>query len=313
MGADLEPPPGEYGEGPTLPAHTSELAVAEVGRKIYVLGGYPSSPSESQSTVQVFDIDANSWSLGTALPIPIHHPVAVGAAGKLYSLGGQTSGADTGRTFVFDPEDPDLGWVELESMPTPRGAGAGAVIGNLIYVVAGRPGAQNALEVYDIEGEGWTELAPLPDTFEDRNRLTAGAIGDLIYVIGGRYDGGGFGSPRPDSVDIYNPETNSWSSGMPMLRERGGLNGVVAYGCFYVWGGEGQNIGEPNDVYPDHDVYDPVANQWTALDPLPVPIHGVTGAAFVDGLIYMPGGGTQSGGSSGSDLFQIYRPAQRCD
>jgi hypothetical protein len=52
---------------------------------------------------------------------------------------------------------------------------------------------------------------------------------------------------------------------------------------------------------------------WTSLPDLPTPIHGVTGAAFVNGLIYMPGGGTMSGGSSGSQLFQVYRPMMSCE
>jgi len=48
-------------------------------------------------------------------------------------------------------------------------------------------------------------------------------------------------------------------------------------------------------------------------DPLPTPVHGVTGAAFVGGLIDIPGGGTRSGGSSGSVIHQVYHPEVRCD
>jgi hypothetical protein len=33
----------------------------------------------------------------------------------------------------------------------------------------------------------------------------------------------------------------------------------------------------------------------------------------VGGLIYMPGGGIASGGSSGSNIFQVYRPAMSCE
>ena len=46
---------------------------------------------------------------------------------------------------------------------------------------------------------------------------------------------------------------------------------------------------------------------------LPTPVHGVVGAAFVDGLIFVPGGGTAVGGSSGSVLNQVYEPALRCE
>ena len=66
-------------------------------------------------------------------------------------------------------------------------------------------------------------------------------------------------------------------------------------------------------MFPDHDVYNPVTDTWTALKPLPIPFHGVTGGAFVDGIIYMPGGGISSGGSSGTTMHQVYRPDMRCE
>jgi hypothetical protein len=45
---------------------------------------------------------------------------------------------------------------------------------------------------------------------------------------------------------------------------------------------------------------------------MPIPVHGVTGAAFLNGLIYLPGGGTSIGGSSGSTHHQVYRPNMAC-
>jgi hypothetical protein len=44
-----------------------------------------------------------------------------------------------------------------------------------------------------------------------------------------------------------------------------------------------------------------------------IPIHGVTGATFANGLIYVTGGGTQVGGNSGSLLNQVYRPNVKCE
>ena len=46
---------------------------------------------------------------------------------------------------------------------------------------------------------------------------------------------------------------------------------------------------------------------------MPTPVHGVTGASFIDGLIWATGGGLKNGGSSGSRLNQVYRPAIRCE
>ncbi len=316
-GTTPSPAPGQYGRRANLLASNSEFAAGEVNGRIYVVGGYPSSPSATVATVLVYTIATDTWAMGPNHPIPVHHPVVVGVGGKLYSLGGQTTGADTNRVFELDPAVGANGtWRELAMMPTARGAGAAAVVGDKIYVVAGRPGAMNKFEAYDISDNAWTTLAPLPSTYADRNHIAATAIGGKIYVAGGRYGGGGFGSPRTASLDIFDPASGSpgtWTTGMSMPRARGGVNGVAANGCFFVWGGEGQGIGEPNDVFPDHDVYNPRTNTWTSLLPLPTPIHGVTGAAFVGGLIYMPGGGLESGGSSGSNIFQVYRPAMSCE
>jgi N-acetylneuraminic acid mutarotase len=287
------------------------MAVTAAGGKIYVLGGYPAT-RDVQTTVQVYDPAADSWRLAAPMPVPTHHPVAVGLGDRIYSLGGQLAGdVETARAFVLDTVG-DV-WTELAPLPTARGGGAGVVIGDLIYVVGGRPPAANAFEVYDIGADSWAVLPDLPTVFNQRNHLAAAAIGGRVYVAGGRYDGGGFGSPMTDSLDIYDPASGAWSSARPMLRPRGGINGVLALGCFHVWGGEGANIGEANDVFPDHDVYDPVSDTWTSVAPLPVPIHGVTGGVFHDGLIYMPGGGTASGGNSGSVIHQVYRVDLSCD
>jgi N-acetylneuraminic acid mutarotase len=312
-GTPTNPPPGMYGTRAMLPAANSEMAVAEANGKIYVLGGYPSS-GESVTTVQVYDTATDMWTMAPALPEPLHHPVAVGVAGKIYSLGGQigrNASVNTTLTIVLDPAGG--GWTTLEPMPTARGAGAAAVIDDKIYVVGGRPPAENAFEVYDISDDAWTPLPDLPTAANDRNHLAATAIGGKVYVAGGRYNGGGFSSPMTDRLDIYDPGMNMWTPGAALPRPRGGVNGIAAFGCFFVWGGEGTNTGEPNDVFPDHDVYNPRTNMWTSLPDLPTPIHGVTGAAFVNGLIYMPGGGTSSGGSSGSRLFQVYRPMMSCE
>jgi hypothetical protein len=156
----LEPAPGEYGTRADLLQPNSEMAVAELGGKIYVLGGYPAS-RVVQSAVQVYDSARDTWSLGPELPVPTHHPVVVGVASKLYSLGGQLEGdINGGRSFGLDPSTGV--WTELTPLPTPRGGGAAAVIDDEIYVVGGRPPAGNAFEVYDISDGAWSSLPNLP-------------------------------------------------------------------------------------------------------------------------------------------------------
>ena len=66
-------------------------------------------------------------------------------------------------------------------------------------------------------------------------------------------------------------------------------------------------------MFPDHDYYDPRTDKWMKLADMKIPVHGVTGAVFQNGLIYVPGGGTEIGGSSGSLFNQVYRPAVSCE
>lgn len=46
---------------------------------------------------------------------------------------------------------------------------------------------------------------------------------------------------------------------------------------------------------------------------MPTPVHGVYGSAFVDGLIWASGGGTNIGGNFGSLHNQVFMPTVSCD
>ena len=121
-----------------------------------------------------------------------------------------------------------------------------------------------------------------------RNHLAADAIDGKIYVVGGRFEGG-FRSQQTDAVEVFDPKTNQWSKRRSMLRPRGGVNGIAANGCFHLFGGEG-NSEHPYGIYADHDYYNPVTDTWHRLENMPVAVHGVSGMAFIKGLIHFPGG-----------------------
>jgi hypothetical protein len=72
------------------------------------------------------------------------------------------------------------------------------------------------------------------------------------------------------------------------------------------------NPEHPYGIYPDHDYYNPVTDSWHRLENMPIPVHGVTGMAFIKGLIHLTGGGTTQGGASGTTLHQVYKPAMSC-
>ncbi len=299
-------PAGEWDTRAPLLEANSEMGVAELDGKIYVIGGYPAG-RVSVATVQVYDPASDSWSLTTPLPRALNHLMPAVANGKLYVIGGQTDPNVAYVNTVYEYDPATQNWLTRTPMPTARSSGAAVTIDGKIYVAGGRPPRGADFAVYDPAEDSWLVLPDLPT---QRNHLTAAAIDGKLYVVGGRFQGG-FNSPQSDAVEVYDPASGEWESRAPMPRPRGGVNGIAVEGCFHVFGGEG-SASEPNGVYPDHDIYDPYADTWMRVGAMPVPVHGVTGLGYIDGLIYLPGGGISEGGSSGGRQHQVYRPDQRC-
>ena len=295
---------GSWGQRAPLIEANSELAMAEANGRLYLLGGYPASRQTSR-TVQVYNIGSGSWELGPPLPMPNNHGMAAGVNGKVYLIGGQTSDvSEMGHVNTVYELDPAKGaWVEKAPMPTARSSGVAVVHGGRIYVAGGRPPHGSDFAVYDPAADFWQVLPNLPT---QRNHLTGAAINGRIHVVGGRL---GHGLSVGTSVhEVFDPQTQTWTTAAPMLSARSGMNGVMARGCFHVWGGEG-----PGMMFPDHDYYDPRSNQWTRLKNMPIPVHGVYGSAYVDGLIWAPGGGTNIGGNHGSLHHQVFMPTVGCE
>jgi hypothetical protein len=297
---------GEWGMRARLLEPNSEYALAEANGKLYVLGGYPPS-RQTARTVQIYDIKSDRWELGPPLPQPNNHGMAAGVNGKIYLLGGQLTDDQEGasavdRVYELDPAEGV--WVEKARMPTARSGGVAVVHGGKIYVAGGRVPRGSDFAVYDPAADRWEVLPNLPS---QRNHVTGAAINGRIHIVGGRL-GNGLSPLKSDAHEVFDPQTRTWTTAAPMLRGRSGMNGVMARGCFHVWGGEA-----PTGMTPDHDYYDPRNGGWTSLRDMPIPIHGVVGSAFVDGLIWVTGGGTQVGGASGSLHNQTYRPAVSCE
>jgi hypothetical protein len=298
--------PGQWGLRAGLLVANSEFALAESNGRIYVMGGYPASRVTSR-TVQIYDIASDRWQVGPELPQPNNHGMAASINGKVYLIGGQTTDDQQGATAVdrvYELDPAKGAWVEKAPMPTARSGGVAVVHDGKIYVAGGRVPRGSDFAVYDPAADRWEVLPDLPS---QRNHITGAAINGRIHIAGGRL-GNGLSPLKSDANEVFDPQTRAWTTAAPMLRGRSGMNGVMARGCFHVWGGEA-----PTGMTPDHDYYDPRSDKWTSLPNMPIPIHGVVGSAFVDGLIWATGGGTAVGGASGSLYNQAYRPAVSCE
>ena len=281
--ADADP---WFTRAPLLEA-VQEVAVAELGGKVYVVGGLQGTAILNR--VEVWDPVADAWSYAATLPIPLHHTTATAVGGKLYVIGGWPNffATPTARVFAYDPVTNM--WAEKAAMPTARGSPAAAAVGGKIYVAGGDPGATD-FAVYDPVQNTWQVLPAMPT---GRQHLAAVGIGGRFYTIAGRTSLGA-GQGNVAAFEVYDPSTGLWSALPAIPTARSGLAAAAVWDRYAVaFGGEG-NDASPSGVFGEVEAWDTLTGQWILLTPMPTPRHGI-GAATLAGRIHVPGGGPQEG------------------
>ena len=201
-------------------------------------------------------------------------------------------------------------WTSRADMPTPRAHSATAVVDGKIYVMGGfsdnpsNPAAYTQMEAYDPATDTWTRKADLP---KPKHTFSANAIDGKIYIVGGQ-------STIPNTADlfVYDPATDTWTQKADMPVRRSWGPSASANGQLYVIGGWVGTI--PQDPAGSVLVYryDPPSDTWTQKADLP-DFRFESGAASVDGKIYLLGGSPRGPGDQGAlpgrETVYMYDPA----
>jgi glucose/arabinose dehydrogenase/PKD repeat protein len=276
-----------------MPIAVLDAGGSAIGDALYVVGG-EAQGSGHVNSLNIYDSVANNWNPGPDKPGSAVEDLAVVTYnGKLYVFGGGTasfSGAVT-EAVCYDPVGNN--WTSLAPMPTARAGLTAGVIGNKIYVAGGMDGngvSVHTLEIYDPILNSWTTG---PSMASRRDNPTSAVADGKFYVFGGRIrdPGGVTVDPTLDTVEQFDPATNSWIPRAPMPTGRratvtGTLNGKIQ-----VFGGENTPAGGPFDA---NEEYDPSNNTWRVLSPMPIGRHGPV-AGTIDGTVYVVGGGPGAG------------------
>lgn len=223
-----------------MPTARSNATAAAINGKVYVVGGY--APPNGQVfflALEVYDPSSDTWDTSKA---PMLYPCWSGAVGVingiLYVAGGTGFESDRVYPNILQAYDPATDtWTRKSDMPTARSVAGGAVVNNLFYVIGGQgDGAALAtVEAYDPTTDTWTTKAPM-----NVARSYYGApevLNGEIYVAGGFVNGTTEIGTSTDSVESYNPTSNSWRSHTPLLTTRQASAVGTANGHLYVIGG----------------------------------------------------------------------------
>ncbi len=205
---------------PVSPAPAEGMTVGGVGQVIVAAYGFSPVPGNTNQT-RLYNINTDSWSTGTAAPMPVRADAASGDTthgGFLYVIGGE---------YDIDTNT----WSPVAPLPNQRSDMAAVAHGGKIYVFGGcsDTGVTKEVDMYDPQTNTWTPLAIM---LTGRASLVAGHSGDKVYAIGGTD-----GVSASDKNEVYDVAHNSWSANTPMTapRQEAGVNSHG--GRIYVVGG----------------------------------------------------------------------------
>jgi plastocyanin/N-acetylneuraminic acid mutarotase len=274
------------------------MKAATISGRIYVAGGWtPSNPASS--TLQVYDLTSNSWSVGARMPGARYGVNGVSMIDGLLYVAGGVNGSHVlvNTLFVYDPATNS--WSQKASMPEAGHCGAQGVISGRLYVYIGCTNTTNGHRFvrYNPATDNWVTL-PAPPS---RHGLpaAAGVIDGKFYLAGGVT-----GSSTPNLThQVYDPATNSWTSRAPLPEAQFGSATGVLDGRLYAAGGEDAS----SVPIATLRVYRPGSDSWVTKTPMPTARSDAAGAA-AGGLFFVVGG-FDNGPPFPTDINEAFTPA----
>jgi N-acetylneuraminic acid mutarotase len=249
----------------SLPAAPrAELAAVSDGTYVYLIGGRLRPVSVSDELWR-YDPAGDSWLQLASMPTArATEYMAAVDGGKIYVVGGRaTIAPGSGRELnVVEAYDIASGtWATLAPMPEPRSDALVLARDGHLYVFGGYGPSEVAngnktdtTFIFDIAHNTWSLGANLPPPASPsqlepngaRVNLTGAVCNGRLHVIGGS------GAVLRDSLHknnwIYDPGTDRWRDGEPLLRGITEVQAVSAGGKIFVVGGGVLGLGIDNPI-----------------------------------------------------------------
>jgi len=243
----------------SMPTARTGSAIAVYQKEIYVIGGIigESSPAYSGYTgiTEVYDPLTDTWESKEPMPTASSNLDANVVGDRIYLITGLTYGdvfpfqGYNDENQVYDPSADS--WSTKTPIPSANWGYASAVVDNKIYVI----GADHLTQIYDPETNMWASGTSSPTlVLSSVAAATTGVLAPKrIYVLGGNYDL----NVAMNLTQVYDPETDTWTTGTPIPTPRWSLGVAVVNDELYAIGGY------------DGDSYLAVNEKYTSLGYIP--------------------------------------------
>ncbi len=224
-----------------------------------------------------------AWEMKADIPDGIEGAAAGVIGNTLYvSHGDHRTTGDSAGLFVYNIASDT--WALGPSATFPRSELVGAVEGGKLFAIGGRfSGVLQTVEIFDPVSNSWSQGMDMPTA---RAGLGAATVAGLIHVIGGRDDTAPGTGTAMNTHEVYDPDTDSWSTAAALPTAVMDNYATVALGSkIYVLGGGTGGISVVDLV----QIYDTTTNSWSLGAPMPTARSNAV-AGVICGRIVVAGG-----------------------
>jgi|TARA_B110000914_G_C15515824_1_gene473505 N-acetylneuraminic acid mutarotase len=278
-----------------MPVGKWEPGTVVLDGKLYVFGGYTLGVISSKRA-EVYNPKDGSWTLIQELPSAITHMNAVLDGRIVWFAGGFKDGYKGHAIAEVWSYDVDLNrYTAAPLLPESRAGGGLAIVDRKMHyfggLMADRDTDSSDHWVLDLDewakgSATWTNASGMP---VPRNQFSTVVLNEKIYAIGGQFhhDSAQLDQSR---VDIYDPQSDSWSSGPNLPKGHSHAEGAtfVHDEQIYMLGGHTTPAGGIKSR--DGDILSLAeGGEWQKIGELPEPLSSPAGAIIGDKM-YVAGG-----------------------
>lgn len=220
------------------------------------------------------------------------HTATLLANGKVLLAGGAGASEST-NTQLFDPAT--VSWSDAGALAGAIDSHTATRLANGKVLVAGgatlstsgatTTAAVNRSQLYDPSTNSWSTVSNL--LYARRSHTATLLANGKVLVVGGRAAGSNL-DPTLDSVELYDPATDSWTETGKLAAGRASHTAtLLADGRVLVTGGVNSALG---GAVTSAEIYDPAAGSWTTVTGLATARYGHVATLLSNGKVLVMGG-----------------------